>query len=109
MGMKTREEDFVSQLIIDSTHAFLLCFTNTGRVYWVKVYEVPDVGAAGKGKSMHSCSSCSRAKMCALFLPVRDLEEEGKYLLRHAQGDGEEDAAEGLFECDGAGNYRYRY
>ncbi len=54
MGMKTREEDFVSQLIIDSTHAFLLCFTNTGRVYWLKVYEIPDVGAAGKGKSMQS-------------------------------------------------------
>ncbi|HEX4581093.1 MAG TPA: DNA topoisomerase (ATP-hydrolyzing), partial [Acidobacteriaceae bacterium] len=47
LGMKTREEDFVSQLIIDSTHAYLLCFTNTGRVYWLKVYEIPDVGAAG--------------------------------------------------------------
>ncbi|MGA3102528.1 MAG: DNA topoisomerase (ATP-hydrolyzing), partial [Terracidiphilus sp.] len=45
MGMKTREEDFVSQLIVNSTHAFLLCFTNTGRVYWLKVYEIPDVGA----------------------------------------------------------------
>src|ERR1700761_2657711 len=54
MGMKTREEDFVSQLIIDSTHAYLLCFTNTGRVYWLKVYEIPDVGAAGKGKAMAS-------------------------------------------------------
>ena len=49
-GMKTREEDFVAQLIVDSTHAFLLCFTNTGRVYWLKVYEIPDVSAAGKGK-----------------------------------------------------------
>src|SRR5271170_4883581 len=49
-GMKTREEDFVAQLIIDSTHAYLLCFTNTGRVYWLKVYEIPDVGAVGKGK-----------------------------------------------------------
>src|SRR5438309_12102802 len=54
LGMKTREEDFVSQLIVDSTHAYLLCFTNTGRVYWLKVYEIPDVGAAGKGKSMAS-------------------------------------------------------
>ena len=54
MGMKTREEDFVAQLIVNSTHAFLLCFTNTGRVYWLKVYEIPDVGAAGKGKSMQS-------------------------------------------------------
>src|ERR1700678_3923370 len=52
LGMKTREEDFVSQLIVDSTHAYLLCFTNAGRVYWLKVYEIPDIGAAGKGKSM---------------------------------------------------------
>src|SRR5450631_254306 len=44
LGMKTREEDFVSQLIVDSTHAYLLCFTNTGRVYWLKVYEIPDIG-----------------------------------------------------------------
>src|ERR1700761_7211074 len=44
LGMKTREEDFVSQLVVDSTHAYLLCFTNKGRVYWLKVYEIPDVG-----------------------------------------------------------------
>src|SRR6185312_15104343 len=43
IGMKTREEDFVAQLIIDATHAYLLCFTNTGRVYLIKVYEIPDV------------------------------------------------------------------
>src|ERR1700732_2068961 len=54
LGMKTREEDFVSQLIIDSTHAYLLCFTNKGRVYWLKVYNIPDVGAGGKGKSEDS-------------------------------------------------------
>ena len=69
MGMKTREEDFVSQLIVDSTHAFLLCFTNTGRVYWLKVYEIPDVGAAGKGKSMQACSISSPAKKSAPFCP----------------------------------------
>ena len=80
MGMKTREEDFVSQLIVNSTHAFLLCFTNTGRVYWLKVYEIPDVGAAGKGKSMQSLLDLqSGEKVCAI-LPVRDLEEEGKYI-----------------------------
>ena len=80
MGMKTREEDFVSQLIVNSTHAFLLCFTNTGRVYWLKVYEIPDVGAAGKGKSMQSLLDLqSGEKVCAI-LPVRDLEEEGKFI-----------------------------
>ncbi len=80
MGMKTREEDFVSQLIVNSTHAYLLCFTNTGRVYWLKVYEIPDVSAAGKGKSMQSLLDLqSGEKVCAI-LPVRDLEEEGKYI-----------------------------
>ena len=80
MGMKTREEDFVSQLIIDSTHAYLLCFTNSGRVYWLKVYEVPDVGAAGKGKSMQSLLSLQPGENVRAILPVRDLEEEGKFI-----------------------------
>ncbi len=80
MGMKTREEDFVSQLIIDSTHAYLLCFTNAGRVYWLKVYEIPDVGAAGKGKSMQSLLNLQQGENVRAILPVRDLEEEGKYI-----------------------------
>jgi len=79
-GMKTREEDFVSQLIVDSTHAFLLCFTNTGRVYWLKVYEIPDVGAAGKGKSMQSLLNLQPGENVRTILPVRDLEEEGKFI-----------------------------
>ena len=79
-GMKTREEDFVSQLIIDSTHAFLLCFTNSGRVYWLKVYEVPDVGAAGKGKSMQSLLDLQPGENVRAILPVKDLEEEGKFI-----------------------------
>jgi DNA gyrase subunit A len=75
MGMKTREED-----IVDSTHAFLLCFTNTGRVYWLKVYEIPDVGAAGKGKSMQSLLDLQPGENVRAILPVRDLEEEGKFI-----------------------------
>ncbi|MGH9600592.1 MAG: DNA gyrase subunit A, partial [Terracidiphilus sp.] len=79
-GMKTREEDFVSQLIVDSTHAYLLCFTNTGRVYWLKVYEIPDVGAAGKGKSMQSLLDLQPGENVRAILAIRDLEEEGKYV-----------------------------
>jgi DNA gyrase subunit A len=81
LGMKTREEDFVAQLIIDSTHAYLLCFTNTGRVYWLKVYEIPDVGAAGKGKAMASLVALQPGEKVVTILPVRDLEEESKYVL----------------------------
>jgi DNA gyrase subunit A len=79
-GMKTREEDFVSQLIVNSTHAFLLCFTNTGRVYWLKVYEIPDVSAAGKGKSMQSLLDLQPGENVRAILPVRDLEDEGKFI-----------------------------
>ncbi|MGH9606124.1 MAG: DNA gyrase subunit A, partial [Terracidiphilus sp.] len=80
MGMKTREEDFVAQLIVNSTHAYLLCFTNTGRVYWLKVYEIPDVGAAGKGKSMQSLLDLQPGENVRAILAIRDLEEEGKYV-----------------------------
>jgi DNA gyrase subunit A len=81
LGMKTREEDFVAQLIIDSTHAYLLCFTNTGRVYWLKVYEIPDVGAAGKGKAMASLVALQPGEKVVTILPVKDLEEDSKYVL----------------------------
>ena len=64
-GMKTRDEDFVEHLFIASTHAYILIFTNTGRVYWLKVYEIPDVGAAGKGKHIGNLVACSRARPCA--------------------------------------------
>jgi DNA gyrase subunit A len=81
LGMKTREEDFVAQLIVDSTHAYLLCFTNTGRVYWLKIYEIPDVGAAGKGKAMASLIDLQPGEKVVTILPVKDLEEESKYIL----------------------------
>jgi DNA gyrase subunit A len=81
LGMKTREEDFVAQLIIESTHAYLLCFTNTGRVYWVKVYDIPDVGAAGKGKAIGSLIDLQPGEKVVTILGVRDLEEENKYIL----------------------------
>src|ERR1700751_781298 len=80
LGMKTREEDFVSQLIIDSTHAYLLCFTNTGRVFWLKVYEIPDVGAAGKGKSIASLLNLQPGETVRTILAQRNLEEEGKFV-----------------------------
>ncbi len=80
IGMKTREEDFVQQLIVNSTHAYLLCFTNTGRMYWLKIYEIPDVGAAGKGKSMASLLNLQPGEQVRNILAVRNLEEEGKYI-----------------------------
>ena len=81
IGMKTRDEDFVAQLIIESTHSYLLCFTNTGRVYWLKIYEVPDVGITGKGKAMASLVDLQPGEKVVTILPVKNLEEEGKNIL----------------------------
>jgi DNA gyrase subunit A len=80
-GMTTRDEDFVEQLIVASTHAYLLVFTNTGRVYWLKVYEIPDVGPAGKGKNVVNLVSLQPGESVRAILNVRDLEEEGRHVL----------------------------
>src|ERR1700693_4377448 len=79
-GMKTRDEDFVEHLFIASTHAYILIFTNTGRVYWLKVYEIPDVAAAGKGKHVGNLVGLQPGETVRTMLAVRDLEEEGKYV-----------------------------
>src|SRR5947208_5873502 len=79
-GMKTRDEDFVEHLFIASTHAYILIFTNTGRVYWLKVYEIPDVGAAGKGKHVGNLVSLQPGETVRTMLAVRNLEEEGRYI-----------------------------
>jgi DNA gyrase subunit A len=79
-GMKTREEDFVEHLFIASTHAYILIFTNTGRVYWLKVYEIPDVSAAGKGKHVGNLVALQPGESVRTMLAVRNLEEEGKYI-----------------------------
>jgi DNA gyrase subunit A len=79
-GMKTREEDFVEYLFIASTHSYLLVFTNTGRVYWLKVYEVPDVSAAGKGKHIGNLVALQPGESVRTLLEVRNLEEENRYI-----------------------------
>jgi DNA gyrase subunit A len=79
-GMKTRDEDFVEHLFIASTHAYILIFTNTGRVYWLKVYEIPDLSAAGKGKHIGNLVGLQAGETVRTMLAVRNLEEEGKYI-----------------------------
>jgi DNA gyrase subunit A len=79
-GMKTRDEDFVEHLFIASTHAYILIFTNTGRVFWLKVYEIPDVGAAGKGKHVGNLVSLQPGETVRTMLAVRNLEEEGRFI-----------------------------
>jgi len=79
-GMKTRDEDFVEHLFIASTHAYILIFTNKGRVYWLKVYEIPDVSAAGKGKHVGNLIALQPGETVRTMLAVRNLEEEGRHI-----------------------------
>ena len=79
-GMKTRDEDFVEHLFLASTHAYILIFTNKGRVYWLKVYEIPDVSAAGKGKHIGNLVGLQPGETVKTMVAVRNLEEENKYV-----------------------------
>ena len=79
-GMKTRDEDFVEHLFLASTHAYIMMFTNKGRVYWLKVYEIPDVSAAGKGKHIGNLVGLQPGETVKTMLAVRNLEEENKYI-----------------------------
>jgi DNA gyrase subunit A len=79
-GMKTRDEDFVEHLFIASTHAYILIFTNKGRVYWLKVYEIPDVSAAGRGKHIGNLIGLQPGETVRTMLAVRNLEEENRYI-----------------------------
>jgi len=75
-GMTTRDNDFVEHLFIASTHSYILVFTNTGKMYWLKVYEIPDVSAAGKGKNVVNLVNLASGEKVAAVLVVRELPDE---------------------------------
>jgi DNA gyrase subunit A len=76
IGMRTREEDFVSHLFIASTHAYIMIFSDRGRAYWLKVHEIPDVGPGGKGKAIANLVSMEAGEKIAALLTVKDFPEE---------------------------------
>ncbi len=80
IGMGTRTDDFVEQLFIGSTHSYVLVFTSLGRVYWVKVYNIPDVGTTGKGKHIAGLANLQPDEKVQAFMPVREF-EEGRYVV----------------------------
>jgi DNA gyrase subunit A len=80
IGMGTRSEDVVEHLVIASTHAYLLIFTSKGRVYWLKIYEIPDAGTTGKGKHISGLISLQPDETVKAFLPVKDF-VDGKYIV----------------------------
>jgi DNA gyrase subunit A len=72
IGMGTRSEDAVEHLVIASTHAYMLIFTNKGRVYWLKIYEIPDAGTTGKGKHVSGLIALQPDESVKAFLAVKE-------------------------------------
>ena len=71
IGMRTRNEDFLRQLFVASTHAHILIFSDRGRVYWLKVHEIPDVGPAGRGKAIANLVKMEQGERIATLQAVR--------------------------------------
>ncbi len=80
IGMSTRAEDVVEHLIVASTHAYLLIFTNKGRVYWLKIYNIPDATTTGKGKHASGLINLQPDESITAFLPVKEF-VAGKFIV----------------------------
>lgn len=80
MGMQTREEDAVTRLFVCSTHDYLLFFTNFGRVYRIKGYQVPEAGRTARGLAIVNLLSISQGETITAVVPVKNFEDD-KYLV----------------------------
>jgi DNA gyrase subunit A len=76
IGMRTRDEDFVSHLFVASTHAYIMIFSDRGRAYWLKVHEIPDAAAGGKGKAIANLVSMDEGEKIAAMLAVKEFEDD---------------------------------
>ncbi len=76
IGMGTRTEDFVEYFLVASTHDYLLVFTNKGRVYWIKIYALPDAATIGKGKHISNLIDLQPDETVKAFLPVKSFKPE---------------------------------
>jgi len=80
IGAKTREEDFVEHLFIASAHSYILLFTSKGRIYWLKVYEIPEAAAATRGRAINSLVKFQEDEKLTALVAARNLEEAGRYV-----------------------------
>jgi DNA gyrase subunit A len=79
-GMRPKEEDFVEQLFIASTHSHILVFTDAGKVYWLKVHEIPQGGRASRGKAIVNLLQLQSGENVTTVLPVKEF-TEGRYII----------------------------
>ena len=80
IGMTTRDGDLVENLFIGTTHSYILVFTNLGRVYWLKIYNIPEVAASGRGRNIVNLLNFMPGETVQAFLPVRTFDPD-KYIV----------------------------
>jgi len=86
IGMGVKDEDFVETLFTASTHDFLLFFTDAGKVYWLKVYEIPEAGRASKGKAIINILAVSQGEQVTATLPVKEFRDDLYVVMATRQG-----------------------
>ena len=86
IGMRTREEDVVNHLFVASTHSYMMIFTDRGRAYWLKVHEIPDVGADGRGKSIANLVQMEAGEKIAAMVAVREFDDGHHVVMGTRQG-----------------------
>ncbi len=86
IGMKTREEDVVTSMYVASTHSYLLVFTDRGKLHWLKVYEVPDVAASGRGKAIVNLVDIAPGEKVADVATVRNFDEASSVVMATRRG-----------------------
>ena len=80
IGAKTRDDDFVEHFFTASAHSYILLFTSKGRIYWLKVYEIPEAAAATRGKAIGNLVKFQEGETLTAVVPTRNLEEADRYV-----------------------------
>jgi DNA gyrase subunit A len=81
IGADIRDDDFTEQMFVSSTHDDLLCFTNTGRVFKMKVYEIPEGGRTTRGRAIINLLALQDGERICRFMPIEDFEREEAFLV----------------------------
>ncbi len=85
-GGDTREDDFIEQFYISSTHAYLLCFTDRGQLYWLKVYDIPQMSRTSAGRNIANVLSLKEGEKISSVIPVRRFEEDSYLMMATRNG-----------------------
>ncbi len=85
-GTKTRDEDFVENLFVASTHEYILILTDRGRLYWLKVHEIPEGGRTARGKAIVNLLPLEKGEQVRAFVPVREFTEDHHLVLATRRG-----------------------